>query len=128
MSLCRTAELLLAGLLSTVMSIDVAWSQQAKGISASEASNHVGDNVTVCGVVASATYATRSKGKPTFLNLDKAYPNHIFTAVIFDDYRDRFDYPPESLAGSTICVTGLVEQYKGRPQIKVKSPSQIRAE
>jgi len=33
---------------------------------------------TVCGEVASTHYAVRSRGNPTFINLDKAYPNQIF--------------------------------------------------
>ena len=49
-------------------------------ISAAEASKHVGEKATVCGVVASASYASRTKGQPTFLNLDKPYPDAIFTA------------------------------------------------
>jgi hypothetical protein len=88
---------------------------EIRKISASEASNHVGETATVCGEVASANYATRSRGKPTFLNLDKPYPNHIFTAVIFDDLRSSFDYAPESLTGENICVTGYIERYKGKP-------------
>jgi hypothetical protein len=44
-------------------------------ISASEAKNHVGENGTVCGQVASAHYAMKSRGRPTFLNLDRAYQN-----------------------------------------------------
>lgn len=97
----------------------------AQGLTASEARAHIGEKTTVCGKVASATYATRSRGKPTFLNLDKPFPNHIFTAVIFDDYRGRFSYAPEMLKGRHICVTGLIETHKGKPQIKVRDPSQI---
>jgi len=48
-------------------------------ISPAEAAKHIGEKATVCGVVASARYASRSKGQPTFLNLDKPYPNQIFT-------------------------------------------------
>jgi hypothetical protein len=38
-------------------------------IPASEARNHVGENATVCGQVASAHYAASSRGRPTFINL-----------------------------------------------------------
>jgi len=128
MRLHRISVIIVAGIVASTFSIESAWSLQAGRISAPEASAHIGDHATVCGVVASANYATRSRGKPTFLNLDRPYPNHIFTAVIFDDYRSRFDYPPESLAGKRICVSGLVEEYKGRPQIKVKRPDQITSD
>jgi hypothetical protein len=47
-----------------------AYSQGNK-ITASEAKNHIGERATVCGHVASIRYADRSKGQPTFLNLDE---------------------------------------------------------
>jgi hypothetical protein len=53
-----------------------------KKLSASEAKEHYGENATVCGEVVSARYASTAKGEPTFLNLDKTYPNQIFTVVI----------------------------------------------
>ncbi|MEI7870236.1 MAG: hypothetical protein WCI11_20325, partial [Candidatus Methylumidiphilus sp.] len=40
-----------------------------------EAANHVEEQSTVCGVVVSAKYAISTQGSPTFLNLDKPYPN-----------------------------------------------------
>ena len=43
-------------------------------LSAKEAKDHVGEQAKVCGVVASAHFAYRSKGSPTFLNLDEPYP------------------------------------------------------
>jgi|SRR6266700_8232835 len=52
-------------------------------ISASEAKDHVGESATVCGGVASTHYAASSRGKPTFINLDRAYPNQIFTILIW---------------------------------------------
>jgi preprotein translocase subunit SecG len=51
-------------------------------ISPYAASRFIGQQKTVCGMVASAKYAARSKGRPTFLNLDKPYPNQVFTVLI----------------------------------------------
>jgi hypothetical protein len=53
-----------------------------KRFSAAEAKDHFGESATVCGEVASTRYVASSKGQPTFLNLDKPYPNQIFTVVI----------------------------------------------
>ncbi len=94
-------------------------------LSPADAAGHVGQHAKVCGVVASATYAPRSKGAPTFLNLGKPYPNHIFTALIWGHARARFASPPESLQGSTICVTGVISSYRGVSEIVVNQPSQI---
>ena len=48
-----------------------------------DATDHVGENGTVRGVVALPHYAARSKSQPTFLNPAKTYPEQIFTAAIF---------------------------------------------
>jgi hypothetical protein len=58
-----------------------------KKLTASEAKDHVGETATVCGIVASARYATSTKGQPTFLNLDKPYPNQVFTVLIWGGRR-----------------------------------------
>jgi hypothetical protein len=67
-----------------VPSVFVLWATLGlaqTSISAAEAKNHIGEKGTVCGEVASTHYASRSRGKPTFINLDKPYPNQIFTGV-----------------------------------------------
>ena len=97
----------------------------ADSISPSQASKYVGQYAQVCGIVASARYAERDSGKPTFLNLDRAFPNHVFTAVIWGSNRTKFSYRPETLKGKRICVDGKIEDYRGKPQIEVYQPSQI---
>lgn len=96
-------------------------------VSPEEAINHVGEQATVCGTVASTNYATGSNGQPTFLNLNRPYPRHVFTALIWGDDRPKFPYTPESLNGKDICVQGVIESYKGTAEIVVEDPSQIRA-
>ena len=91
-----------------------------------DAVNHIGEQAEICGKVASATYSTRSNGKPTFLNLGIAFPNHVFTVVVWGYVRPKFSYSPESLEGKTICVQGLISEYQGKPQIVVSGPSQLR--
>jgi hypothetical protein len=63
---------------------------QTGHLSAAEAKNHIGEKGTGCGKVVSTRYANRSKGQPTFLNLDKPYPNQIFTIVIWGSDREKF--------------------------------------
>lgn len=95
-------------------------------ISAAEAEGHVGEYATVCGVVKSAAYLSRSKGRPTFLNLGKPYPDQPFTVVIWGSTRDLFERSPESLFdGRRICVTGTIVTYEGKSQIVVDDPEQI---
>jgi micrococcal nuclease len=108
----------LAGLVS------VAFAQET--ITPKDAAKFIGQQKTVCGTVASAHFATRSKGQPTFINLDKPYPNQVFTVLIWGSDRSKFEKPPETLyAGKEICVTGMIQSYQGRPEIIVKEPAQI---
>jgi hypothetical protein len=91
-----------------------------------EAYRYIGKEATVCGRVADATWMERIRGRPTFLNLGASYPGQTFTVVIWDDARGRFETAPHVLfAGADICVTGLVETYKGKPQIVVRDPARI---
>lgn len=68
-------------------------------LTAAQAKDHIGERATVCGVVASANYAQRSKNTPTFLNLDKPYPEHVFTVVIWGADRAKFGTPETTLNG-----------------------------
>ena len=94
-------------------------------ISAAEAKNHIGERATVCGEVAGVHYAARSRGNPTFINLDKPYPNQIFTVLIWGSDRPKFGDPEEAYRSKHICVTGKMSDYKGVPEIVAYEPSQI---
>jgi len=72
------------GKLFTISALLGLWTftVDAASLSSEEAANHVGETATICGVVASANYAATSRARPTFLNLDKPYPDQIPAAVI----------------------------------------------
>jgi DNA/RNA endonuclease YhcR with UshA esterase domain len=95
-------------------------------LTAAEAAKHVGEYAKVCGEVVSTKYASSSRGQPTFLNLDKPYPDHIFTIVIWGDNRSKFDQPEVKYKDKQVCVTGTIETYSGKPQIIARSPEQIK--
>jgi DNA/RNA endonuclease YhcR with UshA esterase domain len=95
-------------------------------ISANQAKNHVGENATVCGQVAGSHYAARSRGNPTFINLDRAYPNQIFTIVIWGSDRPKFSDPEEMYSGKHISVTGTITLYRGEAETTANEPSQIK--
>ena len=56
-----------------------------------EATRHVGETATVCGVMAGGRYLVGSWGSPTLLNMDEPYPHSPFTLVIWGDDRSKFD-------------------------------------
>jgi hypothetical protein len=91
-----------------------------------DAASRVGEEATVCGEVSGAKYSDHRKGKPTFIDFGPPHPNQVFTALIWGEYRDKFDYVPESLLGKRICVSGIITEHKGKPEIKVTETSQIR--
>ncbi len=97
----------------------------AAPINPEEAAAHVGETTTVCGVVASTRYASRSRGQPTLLNLGKSYPAQVFTALIWRTERTKFGEPEKTLQGKRICVTGTVHLYRNVPEVILTDPSQI---
>jgi DNA/RNA endonuclease YhcR with UshA esterase domain len=98
---------------------------QGQTFTTAEAKSHIGQEATVCGTVKSARYAETSNGKPTFLNLDKPYPNPTFTVVIFETDRRKFDQPEIKYRDKEICVTGKITEFRGAPETVVKDPKQI---
>jgi DNA/RNA endonuclease YhcR with UshA esterase domain len=95
----------------------------AQSISATDAKNHVGEKATVCGKVVSERTATSSRGEPTFINLDAAYPNQVFTILVWGDDRQKVGALPTE--GSRVCATGMIQEYRGVPEIVVKSSGQL---
>lgn len=102
-----------------------AFSTRAATVSPEDASGHVSETATVCGVVASAKFAASSRAQPTFLDFDRSYPNAVFTAVIFGDDRPNFGTPETALRGKRVCVTGQIRDYRGKPEIILNNPSQL---
>ena len=80
--------------------------------------------ITVCGTVVSTKLS--SKGN-VFLNLDKGFPNQIFTVSIFKDRLLNFSYAPQNdLMGKTICIEGKVADFNGTPSMVVENEKAIR--
>jgi DNA/RNA endonuclease YhcR with UshA esterase domain len=99
---------------------------QEQSIASDKAIDYVGEYVTVCGEVVSAHFASRSRGKPTFLNIDEPYPRQTFTVVIWGNNRNKFGGDPENtLLWKDVCVTGRVEIFRGVAQVTAKSSDQI---
>jgi len=93
-----------------------------------QASAHIGERATVCGFVASSHFAARSRGNPTFLNLERPYPDQVFTVLIWGSDREKFGAPEIEYQSRRICVTGDIRDYKGVPEIIATQAAQIRVE
>ncbi|MBN2892915.1 MAG: DNA/RNA non-specific endonuclease [Bacteroidales bacterium] len=82
-----------------------------------------GEKVKICGTVVS-TYKSQ-KGN-VFINLDKQYPNQVFSISIFSSSLINFTYEPEKyLKGKVICVKGKVSEYNGIPSMVIENEKQI---
>ena len=103
----------------------IAQAQTAIVIPANEAPAHVGEYATVEGVVAKLF---TSKAGNTFLNIGASYPSQTFTGWI----------PPASpvskspvltgIEGRHVKITGRIEMYKGKPEIRINTASQLEVE
>ena len=83
-----------------------------------------GKRHTVCGKVVSAT--KHEKGH-VFINLDKKFPNQIFSVSIFDSNIKNFDYEPELyLINKEVCFTGEIGDYQGTPNMVLDNGKQVK--
>lgn len=93
-----------------------------------QAKDYIGKKVTVCGLVSNVFYYERGKGSPTFIDMGGRYPKEQLDLVVWKEYREKFSYDLETLDETNICVTGVVKEYRGKPEIEVMNPDQIAKE
>lgn len=82
-----------------------------------------GERVTICGTVVD-TKLTR--GGHTFLNLDKKFPNHIFTLAVWKSNAVNFSYQPhEALIDQRVCAKGKLKLSDGVPTMELRSEKEV---
>lgn len=91
-------------------------------IADSDAGAHVGQRATVEGLVVEVQV---SKKGDAFLNFEAPYPNEVFSGVIFAGSAAAFD-DPGSYQGSQVRLSGSIRLYRGKPEIVLETPAQIR--
>jgi micrococcal nuclease len=101
------------GIVSLCLS-SIASLASAQTIAATDAAKHVGEHLTVCGSIAGEHTATSSRGTPTFINLDKPYPNQVFTVLVWGSDKASVGSLPHT---GRICATGTITGYRGTPEI-----------
>lgn len=105
-----------------IMPVDFAKGQ----VATSQARYFIGDEATVCGRVVATRYKPNGNADPTYLNLDKPFPDVVFSVIVFGKDRINFTFKPEEYyMNKRICVKGKVGEFKGTPQIIVTGPHQI---
>ena len=77
--------------------------------------NYIGKEVVLKGKIASFKLA--SEGKSTnFINIDKAYPNNVFTVVVTNKYLHEKNIQLSNSKGKSIIVKGIISIYENDPK------------
>jgi hypothetical protein len=111
--------------LSILLFCSVA-SAQTK-IAAKDASKHIGDTVTISDKI----YSTKliENTNMVLLDMGGSHPDQLLTIVIKGEDRSKFDNKPEEYyKGRNVRVTGILIDYKGKPEIIVSSPQNLKVE
>ena len=94
-------------------------------IESNQAARCIGQTVEACGTVAQVSENTRGY----FINLDKSFPSQSLSIVIWNNRRSDIEERVGnlfSLEGRRVCGIGEVSSYRGRPQIEISSPYNLR--
>lgn len=80
--------------------------------------------VKICGTVVSTHKSAKGN---IFINLDKSFPNQIFSVTIWAKDVLNFDYQPELfLMDKRVCITGKIEEYNGIPTTYLPNQKKIQ--
>jgi micrococcal nuclease len=94
-------------------------------VPAKDAAKHIGEKVTICDKIWSTKFLDQAN--ITFLDMGGYNPNQLLTIVIKGEDRSKFKGKPEDdYKGRTVYVTGTLVDYKGKPEIVVTGPDQLK--
>jgi micrococcal nuclease len=100
---------------------EIDWDTDIPVISWDTADNYYNQYVIIEGIIVD----TYSSGRVCFLNFHKNY--QYFTAVIFACDISGFPYPPDVYyLRKKVQIIGIIKEYRGSPEIIVKTPAQIK--
>jgi DNA/RNA endonuclease YhcR with UshA esterase domain len=94
-------------------------------ITAKDASKHLNENVMVCDQIFGGKYL--SGAGITLIDVGGSHPSELLTLVIKGEDRKKFSSAPEdTFKGKKVCITGQIIDYKGKPEIMITDPEQIK--
>jgi len=104
------------------------YTASAQQIFSKNAAGHIGENLKVEGKCYSSKFSADSSA--IYLYLGTEYPNIDFTIIVGNNVNSPHYFSEERLKaftiGSWISATGLIEQYQGKPAIKVKDWASLK--
>jgi len=113
----------LFAILALLLGLIATRGEELPVIKDSEAAHYVGKNVEVRGFVVSVTSSPLGT---TLINFGRKYPNQTFAGFIAAGSKIATDQRIAKLQGKIISITGTIELYRGKPEIKVLSMNQIK--
>lgn len=94
-------------------------------IEAKDAGKHIGETVSITDKVYSGKYFDNSK--MTLLDIGGYNPHQLLTLMIPGTNREKFKGNPETdFKGKMVTITGKIIDYKGKPEIVINDPGQIK--
>jgi len=88
-----------------------------------QAKEKIGKNTCVCGTVVASRYSRKGH---LWLNLDKQFPNQVFSVFIRKENLSNFEYDLKTrFTNKSICVRGKVENFSDTPSITIEDQNQI---
>jgi len=87
--------------------------------SAEDFKKNLGKTGTLCDTVSSLRIFSDTL---TLLNMGGVYPNQKYTVAIRGN---KISLDWATLKGKPLCITGVFEMYKGRPEIEIADPEKI---
>ena len=98
-------------------------------IKPTDAKNHAGETVTVCGNVVDIKvnkYGIAGHGKPVIFDLDQPEPNPVFYFVTFGEKPGGPQEAISAYKGKSVCVTGKIVLLASVPYIMADDRSKIK--
>jgi DNA/RNA endonuclease YhcR with UshA esterase domain len=121
----RLSRYLALLVICSALAPEIAAAQTTTVIPANEAAAHIGEYATVEGVVAKVF---TSKSGNTFLNIGATYPNQTFTGWIPSASAMSKSPLLSDIEGKHVKITGRIEIYKDKPEIRINAASQLEIE
>ena len=84
-------------------------------ITTAKVNDYMDKEVYVVGKVVSFKLAAEGKNT-NYINIDKPYPESVFTVVISNSYLEKLNIKIEDLKDKNICIKGKITTYKNDPK------------
>jgi DNA/RNA endonuclease YhcR with UshA esterase domain len=90
-------------------------------IATEDAEKYIGKRVMVC----SKAYGVKELPNINFINLGAHFPDNPLTIVVFSGDKANFKDGVAIYDNKTVCITGTIKEYKGKPEIIITKPQDI---